>query len=245
MERIVAYIGDTIQLADPAVGVWPFDQLANAVVKTAIARRTKPAAPAAAPAVAKDPVYARALAAGAIVHQALVNAGLGEPGATFGTYASYHETGAFTSPLFIQHNNGSGIKYVRQKGAVKGANGYAWFNSIQDWAAAYRHELTKGSNPAGAKTVEDFARRLKANRYYEDSYDNYLHGITRARLVLSAIPAAEMNYDMAKDYNPETGISTDKPTADKFTAWWDGLSTIEKVGGGVAVFTGILLLTRR
>jgi len=106
------------------------------------------------------------------LHDLLVSKGIPEPAASYGTYSAYHESGAYSSPLYKLHNNATGIKYAGQAGAVRGNNGYAyWPGGLQGWAAAYAHELTKGTNPAGAKSIEEFAARLKKNRYYEDSYD--------------------------------------------------------------------------
>lgn len=138
-----------------------------------------------------DPLLQKVYAAATQVHNALVAAGLGEPAASFATYQVYHETGAFTSELYKKHDNDSGIKYAGQKGATKGANGYSYFNSVAAWAAAMKHELTKGSNPAGAITLEDYVKRLKANKYFGDSVSNYLSGLKRARLVLKILPAAD------------------------------------------------------
>ena len=137
---------------------------------------------------------------------------LPQPGATFAMYQSYHETAAFSDYKWKEHNNGSGIKYNHQRGATAGKNNYAYFATREDWANAFQHELTKKSNPAGAQTLEDYVARLKANGYMEASASDYLSGLKRARLVTRAMPAAEWDYSDKKEYNPDTGVSTDKPT---------------------------------
>ena len=144
----------------------------------------------------------------------LMAARLPQPGATFAMYQSYHETSAFTDYKWKDHNNGSGIRFAHQKGATAGKNNYAYFDTRENWANAFQHELTKKSNPAGAKTLEDYVARLKANGYMEATASDYLSGLKRARLVTRALPASEWDYTDKKDYNTDTGISTDKPDTD-------------------------------
>lgn len=165
-----------------------------------------------------DNVYANATK----VLDALKAAGLSDPGATYAMYQAYHESQAFTSPLYLQHNNASGIKYASQKGATKGPgpNHYAYFDTLASWAAAMAHEATKGSNPAAAQSLEDYADRLKKDGYYEDTLDNYTHGLTRARLVLKEMPAA--------DNAVGPGSATDS-WKDK----WNKLPLVGKIGVGV------------
>lgn len=123
------------------------------------------------------------------VHDALTRAGLPEPAASYALYQAYHETGAFKSPLYLQHNNASGIMFAGQNGATKGTNGYAWFATLDDWAHAMQHEATKKANPAGATSLEDYVHRLKANGYFTDTEANYVEGVKRARLILKDLPA--------------------------------------------------------
>lgn len=145
------------------------------------------------------------------VHKLMVERNIPEPAATFAMYQSYFETEAFSNNGVKNYNNWSGIKFAGQKNAKKGPNGYAVFDSVADWANSFAYELRKGANPSAAKTLEDFVNRLKQNRYFEATVSDYYSGLKRARLVLRTLPAAEWNYDPTKNYNPETGISTDKP----------------------------------
>jgi hypothetical protein len=181
-----------------------------------------------------DPVYSAIFGPAGKVHAALTAAGIKEPAATFGTYQAYHETAAFKDPKFTRYNNASGIMYAGQRNAKKGANGYAYFNTLADWAHAMAHEMTKKSNPAGAKTIEDYVARLKKNGYFTDTTDNYLHGLTRARLVLAAIPAADAA-DNTTNYNPNTGISTPKMDSTWFKAHPLATGVILTVGGIVVI----------
>lgn len=179
-----------------------------------------------------------------IIYNALVAARVPGNGAEFGTYASMHETGGFQSPLLLKHNNASGIMFAGQPGAVKGDNGYAWFKTVADWANAYKHELTKGSNPAAARTIEDFVNRLKANGYFTDSVSNYLNGVQRAMIAIKPTIIKSGNSDSAKawdaslqNWKQDSGFA--QPPKDK-PNWWDGLKTIEK--GGIIAGAALILI---
>ena len=137
------------------------------------------------------------------IYNALQAAGLSPQAASYGTYQSYHETGAWVTNylLYWQHNNGSGIMYAGQPGAIRGTNGYAWFNTFQDWINSFVHELTKGANPSGATSIEDYVNRLVANRYFTGNPADYLSGMKGARLVLKTLPAearAGIDYNTGK-----------------------------------------------
>ncbi len=186
-----------------------------------------------------DYVYAQANK----LHPMLLQAGIPEPAASYGLYATYHETAAYSSPLYKDHNNASGIKFAKQAGAVKGANGYAYFNTLQDWANAYAHELKKRANPAGATSLEDFATRLKANGYYEDSFSNYLSGLKRARLVLKVLPA-EQRAGVADDGTTQNADDLDIPGSKDYSKdgknWWSGLEPWQK--GGIIGFGALVVI---
>jgi len=165
------------------------------------------------------------------IHQALISSGISEPAASYATYQSWHETKGWPKSyaLYWQHNNGSGVKYAGQHNAVKLPHGYAGFTDFSDWIASFVHELKKKANPAGAKSLEDFAHRLKQNGYYGDSEENYLKGLKRARLVLSTMPAADNAYG-----NPAAG-----------TPEWEQWIKDHKVITGVAAAAFLLLLLTR
>jgi hypothetical protein len=190
----------------------------------------------------QDPVVSKVYQEANKVLAALTAAGIGQPAASYALYQAYHETGAFKSPLYLQHNNASGIKFAGQKGAVKGTSGYAWWpGGLSGWAAAIKHELTKGANPAGAATLEDFAARLKTNKYYQDSVSNYTSGLKSARLVLKDFPA-----EGRAGYDPGTNTTQAKqdlniPGSKDFTGGaggklkelWTNLPLPGKVGAGI------------
>lgn len=169
--------------------------------------------------------------------------GISYPALGFCVYESYFETAAYHDYKWTDHNNGSGIMFANQKGASKGTDGYAWFDSRSSWADAFHHEITKGSNPAGAQTLEDYATRLQKDGYFTASYDLYLSGLKRARLVLKSIPA-EGRAGIQPDGSDGTPIDNDIPGSTikydqqgnvikpkkKLEDKWDDLSDLEKGG---------------
>lgn len=234
---IGATIGDGVIIGFPS----PLDLIDPLNIRSALNKAIHPTDPAGKGqqvAPITDPLLKYVYSQADQVH-GLMSSRLPEPGATFSMYQSYFETSAWSDAKWKEHNEGSGIKFANQHGATKGANGYAYFEGSMGrahWADAFAHELKKGANPAGAATLEDYVARLKKNRYFESSEALYLSGLKRARLVLSAMPAAEWNYNANTDYNPNTGISTDKK--ESIEAWWDGLPWYEK---GAALGISLLL----
>lgn len=240
MSDLVFYLGETIQPADQiGAGLLETMFFKHAVNKAqkVVEKRHQQQALQKFKTGENDPLIQYVYDQANKIHRLLVDAGVPEPAASYGTYAAYHESRAFSSDLYKLHNNVTGIKFAGQKGAVKG-NGpmfYAWWPAgLEGWAAAYKHELQKGSNPAGAGSLEDFASRLKKNGYYEDSYDNYLNGIKRARLVLKVIPAAD-RASTQPDGSVQAKQDLDIPGSKDYgkfdvQSWWDRRSTLEKGG---------------
>jgi hypothetical protein len=94
-----------------------------------------------------------------------------------------HETAGFTSAVATD-NNFSGIKFVGQVGATKGRlspenNYYAKYANTNLWAKDYLRLLSRGGNNAPIKATDstDFVNRLKDNRYFTDSLENYQRAI--------------------------------------------------------------------
>lgn len=100
-----------------------------------------------------------------------------------------HETGVFMGKQRASdYNNFSGIKYSGSKeqllsGAYKSPvsviyNGkksfYAGYQTPLNWAKDYIRIISMGKQPPiKAVNTEDFAVRLKNNKYYEDDVKNY------------------------------------------------------------------------
>jgi hypothetical protein len=109
-----------------------------------------------------------------------------------------HETGGFKSRLSTV-NNLSGIKYS-PKSAILGesnsgilspeGNYYSKFDSIDSWARRHYQIVNRGANkPIDAQTIQDFAARLKANKYYTDTLTNYTKGLLSWQRSIDRLPA--------------------------------------------------------
>ena len=91
-----------------------------------------------------------------------------------------HETNNGTSKIFKENKNMFGMKhpYKRPTLSVDAKNGYAAYGSTQDsihdlllWLEYAKIDLNKITD------VESYVAALKANSYFEDSYENYLNGV--------------------------------------------------------------------
>lgn len=116
--------------------------------------------------------------------------GIPAPADMFCLYQLYFETGGFKNSLYRLYNNPGSISYAKQKGAsMVLINGRKWakFTNLDTFFAAYKHEVSKGADPIKAKTLEDFAKRLKTNGYYEETYTYYLAGLKAAQKALGSV----------------------------------------------------------
>jgi len=200
-----------------------------------------------------DPLQ-RAYDGAAFVHNNLLKRGISEPGASYGTYQTYHETNGYTNNGWNSYNNASGIMFAGQKGAKKGPNGYAVFNTWDDYFNAFAYELRKKSNPSAANSLEEFAARLKQNGYYQANQVDYFSGLKRARLVLKVIPSSDRAgnpqgqttattyVQQAADLDIPGSVDYSKNQFD-IGKWWNTLPTMSKVGiGAAAAFIFVKLL---
>ena len=184
----------------------------------------------------RQPVSTRAVTDKKKLSQALFirgllkETGLVNPVLTWAVAQCYFETNAWKNNGYLKYNNASGIKFAGQRGASKGPNGYAIFVNWQYWAKAMYHELTKGTHPYWATSVEEYVDRLKSNGYFESSAVNYLNGINNALRILGEIPKnLKTGYDThSENYNPED--------TNKGLKWWQwgligvgGLIIVKKV----------------
>jgi len=112
----------------------------------------------------------------------LQSRGIVQPALAFAVAQCYFETAGWTNGGFKYGNNASGIDFNHQEGATKSnrADGTADFKTWDYWAKAMVHELTKGANPSGAQTVEDYVARLRANKYFTSNPVAYTAGIKRS-----------------------------------------------------------------
>ena len=157
-------------------------------------------------------------------------AGIKPPADLFCLFQMYHETGGFTSALFL-HYNACGIKFANKSGASQGpgSNYYAYFTSWEPYMATYKKILEKGANPLGAETLEDFAHRLKLNGYYEVSEADYLAGLLRAQKALKGFT---------------TGAAAYQEPENAFMKWWHGLPWYGKGGVILGSLIGLKIVTK-
>jgi hypothetical protein len=117
------------------------------------------------------------------VLKALIDAGAKTSVLPFLMAQVAHETGDFDSNVFRDNNNASGIMFInkptKQKNAKRGRafpknEGnyfYAHFNTLKDWAVDYLRII--GNLPLQATSLNDYAQRLKARKYYTASTSLY------------------------------------------------------------------------
>lgn len=96
------------------------------------------------------------------------------------------ETANYQSPLLEKANNASGIVWFHQpnahdsgihKPAGEAPGTYAGYDTLEQWAEDYLHIITKKVNPLSATTIEEYAKLLKENGYYEASEADYVKGL--------------------------------------------------------------------
>lgn len=97
-----------------------------------------------------------------------------------------HESGDFTSKLFITSNNTFAMKHptIRQTtslgpyGKAEGVTNFAHYDSVEDSAKDMVLYLRARNFPS-FKTVYGYVRYLKKKGYFEDGYKNYVRGVKR------------------------------------------------------------------
>lgn len=184
----------------------------------------------------------------AYVQQALRNAGFPMNAEQFAMVMAYGETAGFTSNVFKQDNNASGIKWLnkpyqvatRGLPAPKSEGGYyAHFSNLQAWANDLKRILSFGAKPIQATTLPDFVHRLKQNHYFgttEAAYLKMLQGVAqRMRIVAMLDEDAHTHIVIPPDAQPG-----DKMFNDKKKGFWDSIPTWAKYGG--AAFLGIMAI---
>jgi hypothetical protein len=115
------------------------------------------------------------------------------------------ESADYTSNVFKQNNNTSGIKFVGQPNAVQGTlspegNYYAKFNTIQDAIndkIGRIYNLTmKGVTPQQLKDSTDaidFANKLKQRGYFGSSASEYASGLKSKLLKINVLEFINKN----------------------------------------------------
>lgn len=99
----------------------------------------------------------------------LVSRGLSDQQIKFMLSQALHETGLFTdSPNYNAVDNKHNFAGISRNGSI------STYSSISDFVTDWLRVLNLGPNhPIDAGSISDFAGRLKANGYYEDTLSNY------------------------------------------------------------------------
>jgi phage tail tape measure protein, TP901 family, core region len=120
----------------------------------------------------------------------------------------YHESGNFSSDLAVNSNNWGGLK---------GEDGdYLSFNSPEEFADYFAKYIVKYAGITDASTIEEYARILKDQHYYEASLGNYTKGMYNALSTGENVSSGSQSFEIS-------GLS-DVATPDK----WKSLTTEEK-----------------
>jgi flagellum-specific peptidoglycan hydrolase FlgJ len=91
-----------------------------------------------------------------------------------------HETGNFTSPVFLANNNFFGMRHPSQRRTLStGSNlGHAKYKQLQDSVNDFRMYWDCFGYPSEFRSIPEYVDHLKAKGYFTDSRDNYLRGVT-------------------------------------------------------------------
>ena len=144
----------------------------------------------------KEPVRAKLF----VIIDALKKAGLNDLQIKLALAQILHETGAFSKESNVAklNTNFTGIKFINKsyQDAIKGSpvppserikpdtsaiNFYAKFKDVGAWAKDYIRILNLKGKPIDANSIEEFHKKLTANKYYDTSkqknIDNYLKSL--------------------------------------------------------------------
>jgi hypothetical protein len=185
--------------------------------------------------------------------------GVSPAAANYAAAAVMHETADLTSRVSISDKNYSGIKWINKpyqkatKGTPapknEGGGFYAKYPTTVEWAKDYARILKlKPGEPYKATSIQDFATRLKANKYFTDNPANYAAGVQRYynKYITTATEADNKLNTARADFYQKQGQSY-KNQAQKVIAWQDFQSkylTTKNILIAAGVIVGYKLLTR-
>ena len=134
-----------------------------------------------------------------IIYEVAIKQGFTPTAAKLVVAQARFESADYTSRIFLENNNISGMKYIGQPLAVQGemspeGNYYAKFKSVEDSAKdkiVRNYSITrKGVAPDQLKKVTDadeFARLLKQRGYYGGAESSYAAGLKAKLLRIEVI----------------------------------------------------------
>jgi flagellum-specific peptidoglycan hydrolase FlgJ len=111
------------------------------------------------------------------VYELLIEYGFNFKQAQYITAQAAHETGNFSSKIFLENKNLFGYKYIGQKNAKGEKNGHANYESIEHSIQDYKVYYTARKYPSLFSSVVEFVKTLKRNNYFEAPEKEYLKGI--------------------------------------------------------------------
>lgn len=110
---------------------------------------------------------------------ALIDSGLSPIVADYAFAQAAHETGNFTSPLFLTNKNCFGMKFpqVRSTTAERERLGYAYYKTIEDSAKDYAlyYKYVRLTN--AVLSIDQFVTGLRDKGYFEAGIDEYMNGV--------------------------------------------------------------------
>lgn len=96
-----------------------------------------------------------------------------------------HESGNYTSPLFLNHKNFFGMKAAKKRPhhqdyVAQGSLGYAGFNSPSNSVRDFIMYLDYVGYPRHFDSVSDLVKTMKGHGYFEADLSEYINGVQRA-----------------------------------------------------------------
>ena len=140
-----------------------------------------------------------------LIYDTAISQGFNDTTAKLVAAQARFESADYTSNVFKNNNNTSGIKYIGQPNATQGTlspegNYYAKFNTIQDGIndkIVRLYNITmKGITPEQLKNssdATDFANKLKQRGYYGSSASSYANGLRMKLLKINVIEFVQKN----------------------------------------------------
>lgn len=91
-----------------------------------------------------------------------------------------HETGNFTSFIFISNNNLFGMRQPEKRNTTSlgKKNNYASFKDIESCIEDFNIYLEYVSLSKNYYSIKGYCEALKRKKYFEDSTENYIKGVT-------------------------------------------------------------------
>jgi hypothetical protein len=129
-----------------------------------------------------------------------------------------HETGDGTSRIYQESANLFGMKVpTRRKTKALGEKyGHAVYKNPTQSAIDMLYYLTFVNFPTVISGTPQYVLNLKARNYFEDSYENYLKGMTRNSLNAEVLDSSALSGNYK--YNESTGKLEETTALEKYTS---------------------------